>query len=304
MKKTLLFISAVLCLSACCGNQKQQVMARYVPERADDFVWENEQIAYRAYGKALESEMLSPGFDVWVKDSSRLCANEWYEMATNKTGSYHKYHRGKDCYKVAVSLGAGASSPVVDGNLVFPATNYRSWEIVKETPTEVVFSLSYPEWDVDGHKVALTKTITVTPDTWFCKCEDSYTGDFDKLTVAAGLLRHSIKENDTVRSQVVASAAVENGVVLWEEASDQTQEKEDGLVGVALYMPAADSVSLGADVNDVVKANSLANHAVAYKTISNGEKIEYWFGSCWSKGDIKTFDEWVKATNELIANKK
>lgn len=42
---------------------------RYVPERYDDFAWENDKIAYRVYGKALE---LVPnenayGMDVWGK---------------------------------------------------------------------------------------------------------------------------------------------------------------------------------------------------------------------------------------------
>lgn len=304
MKKAILFICAAVCLSACCGTSKQQVMARYVPERADDFVWENEQIAYRAYGEALEGETLSPGFDVWVKDSSRLCANEWYEMALSGKGSYHHYNRGKDCYKVAVSLGGGASAPIVDGEFVFPTSNYRAWEILKECPCEVVFSLSYPEWEVNGHKVSLTKTITVTPDTWFCKCEDSYTGDFETLTIAAGLLRHSAKDKVTgeTRSQVISATENQKAVILWEEASDQSQEPEDGFIGVAVYMPEADSVTLGQDVNETVMANSAANHALAYKTIKNGEKVEYWFGSCWSKGEIKDFEQWVAAVEALAAS--
>lgn len=306
MKKTLLIVASAACLCLCagCADREQKVMARYVPERADDFVWENERIAYRAYGKALEDETLSPGFDVWVKDSCRLCANEWYEMAANKTGSYHNYHRGKDCYKVAESLGAGASSPVVDGEFVFPATNYRTWKIIEETPSKVVFSIGYPEWDVAGHKVALTKTITVTPDTWFCKCEDSYTGDFDSLTVAAGLLRHSIYSaaKGIVRSQVIEACAGNGAVALWEEASDQTQEPEDGLIGTAVYMPEADYVTEGLDVCDEVKANTAANHALAVKKIAAGEKVEYWFGSCWSRGEVQTFDQWLDELKKLEAS--
>lgn len=292
--RTSLVVALGVMLYSCCCPKEKVVMARFVPERADDFVWENKLVAYRAYGQALEHELISPGFDVWVKDSARLCANEWYEMDINKRGSYHAYHRGKDCYKVAVSLGAGASAPVVDGKFVFPSTNYRSWEIIQEKNDKVVFSISYPEWNVGGKMIGLTKTITVTPDTYFFKCVDSYTGDFDSLTVAAGLLRHSIvdKESGIIRSQVVEQMSDENMVVLWEEASDQSHEKEDALTGVAVYMPNADCAVIGQDVNETVLANSLENHALTYKTIRAGESIEYYFGSCWSKGDIKTFEAW------------
>lgn len=46
---------------------------RYVPERLDDFTWENDRIAYRMYGKALEVGGVGNayGIDVWVKRTNR-----------------------------------------------------------------------------------------------------------------------------------------------------------------------------------------------------------------------------------------
>ena len=106
MKKYIL-IASVLLLAACAGKPKEQkVMAREVPERADDFVFENNLIAGRFYGKALEGNPTSPGIDIWVKLPGALVANDWYAEAV-KPGNgnyYHKDHGGKDCYKVAVSL--------------------------------------------------------------------------------------------------------------------------------------------------------------------------------------------------------
>ena len=53
MRKILILTAAaaagLLALTACqSAPEGDKVMARYVPERADDFVWENDLVAYRA----------------------------------------------------------------------------------------------------------------------------------------------------------------------------------------------------------------------------------------------------------------
>jgi hypothetical protein len=180
---------------------------------------------------------------------------------------------------VAVSLGGGASSPLVNGKIAYPATNYRSWEILSEKPDEIVFVLNYPEWSVDSLKVALSKKVRVKPDTYFCEVEDTYTFNTEELTVAAGLLRHD-----------VAQEILGDGVVaLWEHASDQSVEPEDGMIGVAVVMPDADSVLYSEDLD----------HALLLKEISSGETISYSVGSCWSKGDIKTSSAWFDLVRKL-----
>ncbi|MBQ9310919.1 MAG: DUF4861 family protein [Bacteroidales bacterium] len=281
---------AAMLLSVGCGQKQQEVkvMARAVPERADDFVFENNLVAGRFYGKALEGNPTSPGIDVWVKLPGALVANDWYRNATDKTAPgyesnyYHKNHGGKDCYKVAVSLGGGGSVPFVDGTLCYPATNYRSSEILEEGPSKVVFVLHYPEWKAGGASVRLDKTVTVEADSYFCKVEDVYTFDRDSLTVAAGIFRHP--EAETIE----AEAFGDDYYAVWEHASDQSVEPEDGMLGVAVIMPGADCVT-------VVDGG---RHGVCLKTVASGEPVEYWFGSCWSKGEVKGSAQWF----ELAAN--
>ena len=61
MKRIVVIVLAVALLAACAGKPKEQkVMAREVPERADDFVFENNLIAGRFYGKALEAILHPP----------------------------------------------------------------------------------------------------------------------------------------------------------------------------------------------------------------------------------------------------
>lgn len=285
MKRVLSIVASILLLSSCGSQPKEQkVMAREVPERADDFVFENNLIAGRFYGKALEGNPTSPGIDIWVKLPGALVANEWYAEAV-KPGNgnyYHQDHGGKDCYKVAVSLGGGGSVPYINETLCYPATNYRSSEILNESPEEIRFVLHYPEWQAGEVTVKLDKTVTVLADSYFCKVEDVYTFNKDSLTIAAGIFRHP--DLGTIE----AEAFGDDYYAIWEKASDQSVEPEDGMLGVAVIMPEADCVT-------IVDGG---RHGVCLKTVASGQPLEYWYGSCWSKGDIKGSAEWF----ELSAN--
>lgn len=286
MRKTIAIAAALLTLAACAPKtEEQKVMARAVPERADDFVFENNLIAGRIYGKALEGNPTAPGIDIWVKMPGKLVADEWYAAAQSEPDYYHHNHGdGKDCYKVAVSLGAGASVPVIDGQLAYPATNYRAYEIVKQTPDTVEFVLSYPEWKVGDVTVSLDKKISVYADSYFCKVEDSYSfSGADSLTVAAGVFRHP--EQQTIEQE--RSGA--DRYAIWEHASDQSIEPEDGMLGVAVYVPGCESVSVTED----------GMHGLCSKSIKPGETFSYWFGSCWSKADIKTAEDWFALVDSL-----
>ena len=279
MKRIVVIALALTLLASCAGKpEEQKVMAREVPERADDFVFENNLIAGRFYGKALEGNPTSPGIDIWVKLPGALVANDWYAEAI-KPGNgnyYHKDHGGKDCYKVAVSLGGGASVPYIDGKLCYPATNYRSSEILSESPSEVSFVLHYPEWQAGDVKVSLDKKVTVFADCYFCKVEDTYSFDADSLTIAAGIFRHNKKET------IEAEAFGEDYYAIWEHASDTSVEPEDGMLGVAVILPQADCVTL---IDE-------ERHGACLKKIAAGQTLEYWFGSCWSKGEITGSAEW------------
>jgi hypothetical protein len=53
-------------LDPAAPPQEPLVLGRAVPERKDDFAWENKIVAYRIYGPALEATgEISSGIDVW-----------------------------------------------------------------------------------------------------------------------------------------------------------------------------------------------------------------------------------------------
>ena len=63
-------------------KEEFRAYGRFVRERRDDFAWENDLVAHRMYGAALETwaqePLTSSGLDVWVKRTPRLVINEWY----------------------------------------------------------------------------------------------------------------------------------------------------------------------------------------------------------------------------------
>ena len=88
---------------------------RHVPERMDDFAWENDKVAFRMYGPALEpKDGKASGVDVWSKRVSTPVINKWY-----KNGHYHSDHgEGADFYKVGPSRGCGGIGYMVNGKMV------------------------------------------------------------------------------------------------------------------------------------------------------------------------------------------
>ena len=75
----LFFAIALLSLTACHKEVVQpKVYGRFVPERKDDFAWENEYAAFRMYGPALRPENPSNGVDLWLKASPELVVDRFY----------------------------------------------------------------------------------------------------------------------------------------------------------------------------------------------------------------------------------
>lgn len=284
MKRILFLTLALLAFAGCRTAPEVKVMARYVPERSDDFVFENNLVAGRFYGQALEGNPTSPGIDIWVKLPGKLVADEWYKGAMEDPDYYHHNHGGKDCYKVSVSLGGGASAPLVDGRLSLPPTNYRSFDILEDTPAKVVFVLHYPAWEAsEDWTVSLDKKVTVVPDSYFCEVEDTYsfTGT-ETLEIAAGVNRHPAQNPNPEEFLSTDRYAI------WEPASDQSIEPEDGMIGVAVVLQ-------DGEYSYVTDDNV---HGLCVRTVTSGEPFRYKFGSCWSKGDVKDAETWFNLVSK------
>ncbi len=110
-----------------------RVYGRFVRERHDDFAWENDRVAFRIYGQALETfekePLTSSTVDAWSKRTRRLVLNDWYLV-----DDYHRDHgEGGDFYSAGRTRGCGGSGLMVDGALAV-SKNFRSSRVLASGP--------------------------------------------------------------------------------------------------------------------------------------------------------------------------
>ncbi len=74
-------------LDPAAPPQEPLVFGRAIPERKDDFAWENKVVAYRIYGPALEATgEISSGIDVWSKRIPNFVVDSFYKQDHERCG--------------------------------------------------------------------------------------------------------------------------------------------------------------------------------------------------------------------------
>ena len=133
---------------------------RFVRERFDDFCWENDRIAHRMYGKALETYvrelLVSSTVDIWSKRTRRMVINDWY-MVDN-------YHAdtgdGGDLYSAGLSRGCGGNGLWAVDRL-WVSKNHVNSRVLANGPIRVMFELTYEPFEVNGVMVSEVKRISL-----------------------------------------------------------------------------------------------------------------------------------------------
>lgn len=93
-----------------------RTFARFVPERLDDFAWENDRIAFRMYGPALQKldgNKTGSGMDVWCKHVRQPVINSMYARKNYHNDDGHAadtYRPGQIVAAVAQPSGRTANS--------------------------------------------------------------------------------------------------------------------------------------------------------------------------------------------------
>ncbi|MGI4738910.1 MAG: DUF4861 domain-containing protein [Janthinobacterium lividum] len=144
--------------------------ARFVPERTDDFAWENERVAFRTYGPNAEqlfdqkdpNGTLSSGMDCWLKRVSYPIIDKWYgKHVHEKPFAYHTdTGEGYDPYHVGTSRGVGGTGVLADGKL-YISKNFATYKVLATGPIRTVFELTYAPWDAAGQRVTEKKIISL-----------------------------------------------------------------------------------------------------------------------------------------------
>jgi unsaturated rhamnogalacturonyl hydrolase len=255
------------------GDLPAAAYATFMPQRKDDFAWENERIAYRVYGPALEATgEISSGLDVWIKRTRKPIVEKWYYLA-----QYHKDHgEGLDMYKVGPSRGCGATGVLRDGK-VYVANNFTTWRLLENGPARVAFELNYAPYDARGVKVTETRRISLETGSNLNRIETRFDWDGgpETLDAVVGIVK---------REGGGAADFAKDGswMAYWEP-----EQKGNGTIGCGVTMTAP---ARPLDTPDQVFLQT---------TVKRGQRLVYYAGAGWTKsGDFQDKESWVRYVSE------
>ena len=266
-------------LVACSSSNHTKTAvyeARQVPERSDDFAFENDKVAFRVYGPALKDSAENNGTDCWLKRVSTPVINKWY--AEHMQGkSYHVDHgEGYDPYHVGSSLGCGGIAlwQPQDADPLSQPNVYTDFKVIEKSPQQVVFELVY-QWPEQN--IQEVKRITLAKGSQLYHAQSQFTqnGKPVQLQVAVGITSHDGKALVDVSddSQIISS---------WEKI-------DDSHVGTAVILPktyAGRFVPQTSDKKD-------RNNAVLVTSTDEQGKLSYYAGFAWQKaGEITSYFDW------------
>ena len=242
------------------GDQSEpQTYARFVPERSDDFAWENDLIAFRAYGPALRDSSENSGFDCWLKRVDYPIVDKWYQQ--NSEGmSYHKDHgEGLDNYKVGDSAGCGGTGIWINGERE-PLETFTEHEVIELTAERSQFKLSY-ERDIDGVIYGEEKIVTVEMGTRLFTVDSTFFKDGKPaadLPVCVGLLSNDGKGQHS-------SDKAQGWIAIWEELDDSELGTGRGLSITSWSNPCVSRGIRRWAVSSVLRTNSFSTGTALWR---------------------------------------
>ena len=265
--------------------------SRFVPERTDDYAWENNRVAFRTYGpraqEMIESNInggtLSSGIDAWLKKVEYPIINKWYKKETFSTGSYHEdTGEGLDNFHVGMSRGVGGSAKKVDSTY-YISKNFTAWKTLFNGPIRTSFILEYASWDAGGKKISEKKKISLDYGSNLSKYEVTIKGTD---TISSGLTLHEREGEITMNDDY--------GWVSYWEPHDDSQ------LGTAIVVPNNKMVGHEHNVTNIKDASNLFVHISSEDNI-----INYYAGFGWKKsGQFQNKTEWNEYLNHFAEGLK
>ena len=273
--------------------------SRFVPERTDDYAWENNKVAFRTYGpvaqKMIEDKVkggtLSSGIDAWLKRVEYPILNKWYEKYTTGTGTYHKdTGEGLDNFHVGDSRGIGGVAVKTDTTYYY-SKNFISWKTITTGPIRTSFVLTYADWDAAGNKITEVKNISLDYGSFLSRFEIAVSGT---NSISTGITLHN---NDGKTEGNLKAGWI-----------DYWQPIDDSELGTGTVFPKNAAISFE---KYVVAKKDLCNLYVNLNVIEN--KVVYYSGFGWKKqGEFTTKEAWenylgqyaTKINNPLVVKIK
>ncbi|MDR2118299.1 MAG: DUF4861 domain-containing protein [Tannerellaceae bacterium] len=271
------------------------VCGKHYPERKDDIAWENDRIAFRLYGPALQaSGEQAFGYDVWVKNVAEPVVEDRYHQELVHGITYHTDHgNGLDYYSVGPTLGAGASALMANDTLVYPYC-YRTYEILDNGPLRFTVKLTYnPLHTGDGEDVIETRLLSLDAGSQLNKVTLSFDGLSRTTPLATGIVIHDPSHD------YLADTA--EGFIAYADPLDPA----NGQLYVGCVFPSTVKETKAVYFSDREKTKRKAEgHVLALSDYVPGTNFTYYWGGGWSKWGFPTSADWfayVKAFSQKIS---
>ncbi len=279
--------------AATANDSVTRCYSRFVPERTDDYAWENNRVAFRTYGptaqKMVEDDVkggtLSSGIDAWLKRVDYPIINKWYKKELETDGSYHEDNgEGLDNYHVGSSRGVGGIASK-DGDTYHISKNFTSWKRLYNGPIRTSFVLTYADWDASGKQISEEKHISLDYGSNLSKFEIAIKGTD---TISAGLTLHENEGTTGVSEE-------ESWISYWEPHFDSE-------IGTGIVVPDDNMVGHEKYETDEPDRSNLYVHI---KLNADGKAV-YYAGFGWKKSaQFMNRMEWEKylgAFSEKLKN--
>ncbi|WP_294331883.1 DUF4861 family protein [uncultured Chryseobacterium sp.] len=272
-------------------NPEVSAYSRLVPERVDDYAWENDRVAFRMYGpkgqqealQGIKSSTLSSGVDIWLKRTRLPVINKWYKGYLTDPMYYHKDSRGEgyDPYHVGNSRGTGGIGIWVNDKLQV-SQNFVSSRTIAEGPLRTVFELIYQPWSDFGVKE--TKIISLDIGSDFSRFESDFESEKPVPNYAVGITLHK-NEGETQRNDK------EGYYLHWEKI-------DDAFVGEGLVMDPRNIEQ------SIVFRSEIPDESNLLVITKPDKKLVYYAGFAWQKSSrVRTKEDWediLKKQSEII----
>ncbi len=247
----------------------------HYPERLDDIAWENNLMAYRTYGPALQrSGERAYGYDIWTKSTSEPVVKERYNNHLYKGISYHEDHgNGMDVYAVGPTLGGGTAAPFIDSSIIFPYC-WDSYEILDNGPIRFTVKLKYPSFTIGNDTITEIRTITLDHGSYMNRTIVEYKGLKKSIPIVAGIVLHSTDINKYYADPRNRFITVQ----------DPTQSDGNGEIFAGVTAP-----------KKFERTMTHWEHLLAVDSIAPNQKFEYLWGASWSRCgmDMKRWNKTV-----------
>jgi hypothetical protein len=250
--------------------------ARLVPERHGDIAWENDRIAHRMYGMALNSpaaggdRLRGSGIDVWGKRVAYPIVDRWYAKGHDQ---FHKDEEGEglDLYSIGGSRGAGGTG-VWDGTKLWTSDNFASARVLSNGPRRAAFELTYAPWDAGTvGSVAETKRFTVDCGRNFDTVDSVFDFAGSEAVVGIGITEHA--QAAGFPQAVLTKDPAGRWMSFWEET-------KDGGLGLGVILGAGETPA-GFAHEPPAKVPGNANNILLVKA-KDGVPVRYFTGAGWT----------------------